>query len=358
MAETTTRLDSLLRSGDAKVFAYLPYNVPHSAGVESNLLDDRAPYTYDTTFSSPAAQNYAAMISKLDAGLGALDGVLEARGAWNDTLAIFCADNGQDTKMNDLLGSNGNFAGIKRQLYEGGLRTPLIARWPRRLRSNVRARRAVAFPDLYATLLDAAGVADDETDGSSFLGTETTSAPLSSDLVGCDDGVSVLYFEYTGGYTRVFQQAARRGTWKALRFGSPALKLFDLCADPGETTDVALSRPDLVEYFAALMAREHVPDPRWPAPWEDLLAAHGHLPNLTFASCCNKSDAAHIHPRARGRPAYDAATHAFASIGVTVVATLGVVAGVALMAKAKSTLASPPAEAQPRSEPPAATAIV
>lgn len=242
-------------------FLYFAPTLPHANnealawGME---IPDEAPYA-DAPWPT-AQRRHAAMITLLDAQVGRLVDALEARGAAADTLVIFTSDNGPHAEGGadpEFFDSNGPLSGIKRDLREGGIRVPLIVRWPGHAEPGRVSQAPAAVWDLLPTLAEAAGA---ETpaglDGVSQLPVwEGRGRPARP---------GVLYWEFhpARGAT---PQAAREGRWKGLRAGPGApLALYDLERDPGETRDVAADHPRLVERLEALMAREHRDAPAWP----------------------------------------------------------------------------------------------
>ena len=239
-------------------FLYLAYTVPHSemAVPSDSLLD-----SYRSLPQPDAA--YAAMIRRLDRDTGQILDLIAELGIDESTLVLFASDNGPHASGghdHTMFDSNGPLRGIKRDLYEGGIRTPLIARWPGRVAAGTMSDHVSAFWDFLPTAADLAGT---ETppglDGISF-------APA---LLGRPQPAhDYLYWEFhreggTGGAT----QAVRIETWKAVRQAVDApVELYDLDADLGETTDVAADHPDVVQRATALLDRARTSSPFFPVP--------------------------------------------------------------------------------------------
>jgi len=233
--------------------------IPHAnneAGNQGMEVPDDAPYTAEPW---PQAQrNKAAMISRLDASVGRLMAALAARGLDQDTLVLFTSDNGPHREGGsdpEFLDSNGPLRGIKRDLYEGGIRVPLIARWPGRIPAGTTFDRALPNWDLLPTIAAAAGVEPPAgIDGRSRLG-EWRGAAAPEDS-------RAHYWEFHEGG---FHQAVRQGRWKAVRHGlDAAIELYDLAADLGEATDVASTHADVVAAMAMAMAAQRTASPDWP----------------------------------------------------------------------------------------------
>ena len=130
--------------------------------------------------------------------------------------------------------------GLKQDVYEGGTRVPLVARWPGHIPKGQRTSHPSAFWDMMPTFAELAGVASPKTDGVSFvpslLGRPAAQTPR-----------DYMYWEFQG------RQAVRMKNWKAVRLKpNRAIELYDLTADPAEQTDVAATHPDLVKAAEAL----------------------------------------------------------------------------------------------------------
>ena len=185
-------------------------------------------------------------------------GELDRLGLTKDTIVFFASDNGAEKKpFSDIFRSNASFRGNKGTVYEGGLRVPMLVRWPGVVRSGKVSSTAWWFADVFPTFLALAGGADAKTklDGEDI-----------SPVLRGEDQPSLanryLYWEDPG---KRLVQGVRRGNWKAVRTGlSGALELYDLKNDIGETRDVAAANPDVVADFMRYLATARVPSPHWP----------------------------------------------------------------------------------------------
>jgi arylsulfatase A len=257
-------LDFVRSHKDGPFFLYLPFTIPHVAmQIPDEALDDYKgwddpPYEGGqgyTPHSRPRAA-HAAMISRMDRSVGRLLDLLAELQLEKDTLVIFTSDNGSIDRAggHDLkfFAANGPFRGEKGQLYEGGIRVPFIARWPGRLQPGTLSDRVGAFWDILPTLAAAAGAdTPKQIDGLDLLG------PARHEF---------LYWEFPG-YGG--QQAVRLGSWKGIRTDLlkgkvTPLQLYDLAADPGETTDLAARNPEVVARIEALMRQSHEPSALFP----------------------------------------------------------------------------------------------
>jgi arylsulfatase len=255
---------------DQPFFLYLPFTVPHLAlQVPDDSLAEYKGKFEETPYRGKAYQHhdtpraaYAAMVTRMDRSIGRLMDLLKELKLEDNTLVMFSSDNGAIGGYagtdSVFFKSNGDLRGMKGSLYEGGIRTPLIFRWPGKIKAGSTSDLPTAFWDVLPTLCDAAGIATPkEIDGVSVLPT----------LVGRDGQREheFLYWEFPG-YSG--QQAVRAGKWKAVRQnlgkGPSAVELYDLAADPNETKDIAAEHPEVVKRLAEVMKREHTPSELFP----------------------------------------------------------------------------------------------
>ena len=234
---------------DTPFFVYFPTQVPHGRSPrdwDELQLPDIGPYA-DRDWTH-LEKLYAAAITRLDSHVGRIIQELKDQGIDRQTILLFTSDNGDENsyyKYTQRFGATGPLKGKKRFLYEGGIRVPMIARWPGQIQPGQTSRVPAAGWDLMATLAELAGVARPaHTDGISLVPT----------LLGHperQEAREYLYWEYHQGK----QQAVRMGSWKGLRFGGTKepLELYDLNADIGETHNVAADHPDVVKRITAIM---------------------------------------------------------------------------------------------------------
>ncbi|MCE2884885.1 MAG: arylsulfatase [Planctomycetaceae bacterium] len=209
---------------------------------------------------------YAAMISRLDAEVGAIRAALEKAGVADNTLIFLTSDNGPTHDVGGVdtvfFDSTAGLRGRKGSVYEGGVRVPGIACWPGRIPADRTIDTPAWTVDFRATFGALAGVPTQPTDGVDLV-------PLL--LEGRAPDRAFLYWPFPG-YGG--QEAVRSGDWKIVRAGLRQRKaaaadlegwqLFNLARDPNETTDLAAAHPEIVDRLAAIAAREYVPSERFP----------------------------------------------------------------------------------------------
>jgi arylsulfatase A-like enzyme len=263
-----------LRSNGSKPFLlyfaptipHVALQVPEAAVKEYEGQFPETPYAGENGYlphRTPKAA-YAAMVSYLDAQVGRILDTLKEIGAEERTLVIFTSDNGAPLNAGgsptQFFQSNGALRGHKNNLYEGGIRVPMIARWPGRIRAGTMSQHVGANWDMWATFAELAGAeAPADTDGISIVPTLLGR--------GTQRQHEALYWEF---HSRGSSQAVRMKRWKAVRDNVAkqppgATELYDLERDPGETTNVAAAHADVVRQIEAVMARSHTPAalPRW-----------------------------------------------------------------------------------------------
>ncbi len=249
------------RNAEQPFFLYVPHVVPHLA----LQVPDEALAQYDGVFDElpyPGGQGYlphirptsayAAMISRMDEHLGRLMSLLEELGLADNTMVIFSSDNGPTYVGGvdvELFNSSGGLRGGKGEVYEGGIRVPMIAWWPGHIAPGTTTGHVSAFWDVMPTLAEIAGANPiAEVDGTSLLPVLLgQKAPPPSEM----------YWEYHG---RSWQgaQAVRIGDWKGVRLGGhddpeAPIELYNLADDPAETNDMATQHPDIVGRIDAIM---------------------------------------------------------------------------------------------------------
>ncbi|HTI12494.1 MAG TPA: arylsulfatase [Puia sp.] len=268
-------------------FLFLSYTLPHAA---LSVPHDSVYEYYVRKFNEPARQQsqtrqyeraafepyphaaYAAMVARLDKYVGEVAGEVDRQGIAGNTLILFSSDNGPHREGGnepEFFDSDGIFRGIKRDLYEGGIRVPFIASWKGKIKEGATSNFAGAFWDLFPTFEEMAGIS------------ETSEATARATGKPALDGISILptllgqnsqpqhdylYWEFHENDGR---QAIRWKQWKGVRLNvskqqDAPLELYDLDKDPSEKNNLATQHPDLVKKMLTLMRQAHTPDKNWP----------------------------------------------------------------------------------------------
>lgn len=240
-------LDFIKRNRDKPFFLDLSFTIPH----QKLQVPDLGPYANEPWPDN--LKRLAAMITRMDSDVGRLLALLDELKIADHTLVVFASDNGA-AYNDELFNHSGALRGRKRDMYEGGVRTPAILRWPGHVKAGAVSDQVWAFWDLLPTFADLIGVpAPGGIDGVSVLpafveGRKVEHPPL--------------YFEF---HERGFDQCARIGDWKAVRHGSKGpIELYDLPRDPEEKNDVAAAHPDVVRRFEDYLATARTESEIWP----------------------------------------------------------------------------------------------
>lgn len=264
---TAESLDFIRRNRDRPFFLYCSWTLPHGP-----YLADQVPNldAYQKSGWPEERRIYAAMLERLDADVGRVLDLLRELHLEDNTLVIFTSDNGAggETANNQFFGSAGGLRGAKGTLWEGGLRAPMIVRWPGHVPAGAVNDFVTAFWDFLPTAAELAGAkVPPRVDGISIVPTLSgkTQPPA-----------AYLYWE--APQQNVLTKAARLGQWKGYQpaAGAP-VQLYDLGNDRAEEHDVAAAHPDVREQIEAIMVAAHSevkippkPDPRiWQKYRED-----------------------------------------------------------------------------------------
>jgi arylsulfatase A len=240
-------LDFVRRNREKPFFLFLAFTIPHA----KLQVPDVDPYV-DQKWPDNL-KKLAAMITRMDRDIGRLMALLKELNLDDNTLVFFASDNGaayRDATFNH----SGALRGFKRDMYEGGLRSPSIARWPNHIKAANVSEQVWAFWDVLPTLA------------------ELTNQPAPAGL----DGISILpallegktiahpplYFEF---HERGFEQAARIDDWKAVRHGpKEPIELYDLKSDLAERHEVAADNPAVVKRFEDYLKTARTDSQVWP----------------------------------------------------------------------------------------------
>ena len=256
-------------------FCYIPTAVPHAAMHAPAVLHEKwrkvypqfdkriGRYGAGKEESCPPVTNpiagFAAMMENLDNQVGELLDLLQELGVDENTLVLFASDNGAHREGGhdpDFWDSNGPLRGIKRDLYDGGIRSPFLARWPGTIQARSTSPHISAFWDVLPTMAELTGQSiPAQVDGVSFL-------PTLLGKTGGQEQHDYLYWEHP--QTKNRDQAVRMGKWKGVyrawkKKPPHKLELYNLDEDLGEQNDVAGQFPKIVERVEEIMMEAHHP---------------------------------------------------------------------------------------------------
>ena len=253
-------------------FLYLAHDSPHIPFAASDEARARHANTFNPT--------YAAVIESLDASVGRVLAALDSHGLTDRTLVVFTSDNGglhvPELGL-DPPTHNTPYRAGKGFLHEGGLRVPLLVRWPGTTRPGVTRAEPVVLTDLMPTFMEAAGLDPSRSsgplDGVSLRASLAADAPAS-----VPDRTSLRpfywHFPHYSNQGGRPSGALREGRWKLIEdFETSTRALYDLDADPGESTDLAATHPDVANDLKTRLAA-----------WRDRVGAQATRPNPGFAA--------------------------------------------------------------------------
>jgi len=246
-------------------FLYLAYTIPHLAitvpedskeayknlGWPQRKMNTKGHYRND----SDGNVAYAGMVSRMDRDIGSLLKTLKDQGLDENTLVVFTSDHGHEFDK-EFFNSNGPFKGRKRALYEGGIRAPFIAWWPKTIQENQTSEHIFASWDLMATACELAKIEKCQaSDGISYVPAMLGESQKQAKH-------DYLYWEFNEKQGPI--QAVRGGDWKMVRFQGKAPELYNLKSDIGEENNIADSHPDQVARMTGIMSQAHVDHPEFP----------------------------------------------------------------------------------------------
>ena len=266
------------RQHDKPFFCFLPVTIPHAAMhvPEKYAAPFRKKfpefenkvgrYGNNKPFAKNPAAQFAGMMTALDEGIGRILKTLERHQIDTNTIILLSSDNGPHKEgghMPKYFNSSGGLRGFKRDLYEGGIRCPLLVRWPGKIKAGTTSDHISAHWDLFPTFCELAGTeTPDDLDGISFL-------PA---LLGAEQKQhEYLYWEFFEGGGK---RAVRIGKWKAVqnqvnREGQNAsIEIYDLESDRAETRNLADQNAELITRVRNIFKRAHTPSALWKFNWE------------------------------------------------------------------------------------------
>jgi len=252
---TQDALRFIRETKDEPFFLYYALNIPH-ANNEGGKYDRGMEVPDHGEFESKswpkAEKGFATMMKRIDDDVGRVLDLLKELGLDNNTIVFFSSDNGPHQEGRhemEFFNSNGEMRGMKRDLYEGGVRVPLVVRWPQKIEPGQVVENLTAFQDLMPTVCELIGAESPPSDGESML-------PL---LLGkkSKGEERTLYWEFgeRGG-----KQAVLKGDWKLVRLGleDPVYELYNVESDSSEERNLATLYPERVSALKTLL--QSIPD--------------------------------------------------------------------------------------------------
>jgi arylsulfatase A len=260
---------------DKPFFLYLAYTLPHVdlTPPHDSIYDHYVKLFGEKPLEQPDRRNhnkqfvelnphaaFAAMVARLDKYVGEIAEAVTRKGMAENTVIIFTSDNGPHREKGgdpEFFNGNGEYKGIKRDLYEGGIRVPLIISWKGKIKPGQETDHVSALWDFFPTFQQIAGLPARETiDGISIL-------PLLQNKKQMDHEYLYWEFHEQGG-----KQAVRWKNWKAIRLnvsnGNEVSELYDLSKDPSETVNVAAQNLKVVQQMEEFMRKAHQRNNDWP----------------------------------------------------------------------------------------------
>jgi arylsulfatase A len=276
-------LDFLQKNKDKPFFLFYPTTIPHAelSAKEEYMKRFRGKFDPEKSFkgvddgpsfrlgpyaSQPESHAaFAAMITELDDYVGELMKMVKDLNLEKNTIVIFASDNGPHLEAGadpDFFDSNWKLRGYKRDLYEGGIRTPMIVKWPGKVKEGSTNDHISAFWDIMPTLAEITGTKIPEgIDGISFLPALSGRTQKQHEY---------LYWEFHEQGGKI---AVRMGNWKAVKLNVDKdvefqTELYDLSTDPGETKNIVRARPDIMVKMEAIIKQAHNPSKDFPFAFE------------------------------------------------------------------------------------------
>ncbi|GGZ92054.1 arylsulfatase [Algibacter mikhailovii] len=255
------------QTSEKPFFLYLAYTIPH---FELTIPEDQkaqysnlnwplrkmkmAHYRHDEN----GHVTYASMVSRLDKDVGRILNKLIEMGVDDNTLVVFTSDNGHeyDNLKDEFFDSNGIYRGKKRDLYEGGLRMPFVARWPNKIKPGSATNHVSAFWDFLPTACDIAGVKPTaKINGMSYL-------PALTNAENIQKNHDYLYWEFNE--KRGPMQALLKDDWKLVHFVNKHYELYNLKNDPSELNEISSQHPDILKQLKAVLQIARTEHPEFP----------------------------------------------------------------------------------------------
>lgn len=248
---TEKAIDFISKNKEQQFFLLMSYKIPHTP--ENDIYDDEI---YKEKGWPEIERQHAGRITLLDSYIKTLFNHIKELGLLENTIFIFTSDNGPHNEgghNHNFFNSNGNLRGFKRDLYEGGIKVPMITYWKDKITPKVSNHISTIW-DVFPTFCD---IVDGETpkqiDGISFLPTLLNQKQKKHEY---------LYWEIQldGWWQKLqdggFRQAIRKDNWKAIRYGiNNKIELYNLTKDSRESNNVAAKYPDLIKSMDSLFKK-------------------------------------------------------------------------------------------------------
>jgi len=249
---TAEAMDFIRQNRNRRFFLYLPYTIPHTR----YEIPSTEPYS-----DRPWAKKekvHAAMITRMDRDIGRTMNLLKKLNIDEKTIVFFSSDNGAAQRWEGRFDSSGLLRGRKRDMYEGGIRTPLVVKWPGKIKPAAESDHISAFWDFLPTCAELAGVsAPENIDGISMVPT----------LLGRDDRQKrhkFLYWEFFH-WKKGFYLAVRMSDFKVVRLSPTGpLELYNLKTDIAEKNNIAAEHPEIIAEIEAYLKTARTDSPHWP----------------------------------------------------------------------------------------------
>ena len=270
---TKKSLDFIEKNKHNPFFLYIPYTLPHANNEANHFnkigMETPKDMNYHNQEWDSLKHAYASAVTYLDQDVGKIIDKLKEVGIDSNTLIIFSSDNGPHAEGGyhpDIFNSSGGLRGYKRDLYEGGIREPMLARWPGKIKANTTSDHISAFYDFLPTICDLVTYnLKVETDGISYLPT----------LLGEEQqSHKPLYWEFhqwvkeNNEWKNIVKMAMRDAKWKivanSIKDDNFEVELYDLSVDPFEQNNVAKSNKKIAESLKEKMLNEHHYSPDFP----------------------------------------------------------------------------------------------
>ena len=259
---TDRALRFIRESTDDPFFLYVAYTIPHFSSKEEDRDGLTVPSTepYADRDWPEKSKKYASMIHMLDRDVGRLFNLVDEKGIAEQTIVLLTSDNGGHRTLPEPIETSGQLRGFKRDLTEGGIRVPFIARWKGVIPQDVVSNQIIAFQDILPTFAQLAGArSPQQIDGISIV-----DALYGRKLTQSRD---FLYWDY-GHCRNRYHQAVRWSDWKGIRSKGHSeepgmIELYDLANDPTESNDIARRHPAVVRRIRHIMETAPIPSEKY-----------------------------------------------------------------------------------------------